>query len=218
MSLFYEKIKAAIGSEGVDYAEKWNLEMQAYGVSDPTDLNRLYQSFDEIRDVEGMLERIEALPIQTRIYTLKHLGIMGISGFDVNGHLDILELAGWPEFVYVDEDFSQIKKLQRSLKSASNKNQTYRRVSSQFRTALQSVTVFNVNGTIYSMDDFDRTEFLILRSVFGEDTLTEVLLRGSQESSRYFTKTAADLIPVLQDWDSLKQYPLEWSVNLVGRA
>lgn len=201
-----------IGTEGAALATQWDDELHAHGHVNYGSLKGTYRGISEILEVDGMLDSIKGLSPKVRSYILD-LILLGMGTENMNSHLDVLELAGWPDFVEVDSDFSQLEELNSNLQKASDNNRIYSTMSPSFKSIMTKIFALEPYDE-YTIGQFERGEVLILRSVFGEETITELLMRGSAEGYGRPPLTNTELVILLEDWDNLKHFPIDWALEL----
>lgn len=209
-------LKDQLDEDGIVIVDKWAKELESSAADVYKGPEVLYAVVLRVMTEEGLTERIESLDPVKRLQVLKYM-YQGIVWPEIiHNHLDVLEIAGYPEFVPVqDRTGQQMNEFQERMMKASNKHFVYSKIDESLHSVLEKITFQgDDNGVWHFITDVEITELLILRSVFGEDALTEVLVRGVDESCGIFQPSAASLIPLLQDWDNLKQYPIEWLLNI----
>lgn len=200
--------------EDIELAKRWNKELSEneylnYGIT-ATDLPR---KINEIVQNEVITERLESLSSRIRAYAI-NVALSGVSVKRMALHLDILEVSGWPKFIKIDSHFCYVNDFQKSLKAASEGNHVYEEVSTDFKDAVKSIRCFDVDAEEIYVDNFERSEILILRSVYGENAVTDFLMRANKEFEKGIPMYPAEMIPILKDWDNLKNFPLTWSRDL----
>lgn len=128
----------------------------------------------------------------------------------------IREIANFPGFIEIDESYYQLPTFERHMRRASSTNRIYNSVSSEFKNAMIEIenSVSEHVGRAAYMSDVDRYKYLVLRSVYGEECLIEVIRRCTVELETRYLSAPSLLIPLLKNWINLKNYPLSWAVHV----
>lgn len=212
-------LKDQLGPVGVAIADKWAKELESSVADVYKGPDVLYAVTLRMINEDGVVERLEALTSTRRVGVLKFMYQGMLWPAVIHDHLDVLEVAGYPEFISLRyRTGPEMQEFQQNMMKASSSHFVYSTMSEKLNTYLEQITGYTDDqGIFHFMTDLEMTEFLILRSVFGEDILTEVLGRGIKEYSGRFQPSAASLIPILQDWGNLKDYPISWSLNVTSK-
>jgi hypothetical protein len=156
--------------------------------------------------------------------------------YSLHAHLEILEIAGYPDVVIV-KNLNDLAPLKEFFFKTEGFKSVFRdsSISEKFENAIDEIMLqacrFQEEGIylapqgqlehfkdrapilrrVYSKSHNLLTILLLLRSAYGEKDLLDLLTRIKDED---FNWTALQIVSLLKNWDEFKDYPLEWSINM----
>lgn len=204
-----------LGPNGVKKAQRLYNDFVATGRDNTVDETLVYRSSQEILRFPGLFEKIEELPQINRVA----IGSLVCSGMNCNGlleYLELLSLAGNPIIVLLSGDLENMEDFQESILKASSDNHVYDQMDEEFSRLLRKHLLYEDSFDWYETDIIELSSWFVLRAVYGESLMTELLSRIIEEGHAGFISVGI-CAQLLKDWANLREYPLKWAVNIVER-
>lgn len=161
--------------------------------------NLLQRCIDKIKSIPNLEEQFFALEFEIQLQVMKHFAIRQ-SKWNVAAFVELVTL--------LDLTADQLETIQtRSQISEASPDSTF---ESEYSKLLKHyLTHKETSGSLvyYSL--------VFLRRIYGVSMMVEVLTCWNSKESE--GTSVYDLLKFCQRWDELKSYPLEWSVQVIGK-
>lgn len=206
-----------MGIEGEDIADFLYADFLEYGIEDRFIYEDICEQFAYLKNDHKTLKKLRKLSSLHR-FTIVKKTLDGWNSEAMQEYLDAIEVANYPRPVFFHSH--GLEELQKTLVQASYENMYYEEVGDDFTDALYELFAAAVNSKVnnkekkdWMWNDFYHTSLFILRSVYGESSLTE-LLRHISKAELTHIMTVSSLIKILKDWENMKSYPVQWMLEL----
>jgi hypothetical protein len=207
------------------YIEKYGVDVKAIGkklyVASQSYKSIKFLSYEHILELVSILMRDKKihenffnLPVRTQEDLLRE-GYQ-ITAVDTYWSFMVaLKAANYPSLFLLTADFVNLEQMLEKINEVRRYKIEIRSVDSSFKylSAVCSKRYSENFGGTYALQSFGVTYFFLLASVFGFDLMKSILNSLIKNDT---LPAFAIIIKLAENWDELKDYPVDWAVSMMS--
>lgn len=209
--------------EQLEQAESLYQDFMKCGFGDYVTRDLVKSIACEVFQMTGLWERISKLDYRNRVVVVRPLR-EGRDAEQIADFLDILEAVGNPQVEIINGDGKNIPEFDRLMLESSDSYHVYDCLSNDFAYLMERLSIVDEEDYYdstssdhkdpnwYHLDEYITTSFFLLRSRYSEELVCEVFHKIIDANE--MDVPLSQFIPLLEDWDKFKTYPIQWSLSI----